>query len=70
MSESVVLGIEGMSCEGCVRRVRKLLENTQTGEVRDVQIGSAVVDVESAASSAPRLVETLTNAGFNASVRS
>ena len=70
MSESVVLGIEGMSCEGCVRRVRRLLENTKEGEVRDVQIGSAVVDVDSATNSAPRLVETLTNAGYTTSVRS
>jgi copper chaperone CopZ len=38
------ISIEGMHCQACVKRVRMALEKVEGVAVRDVTIGSAVVD--------------------------
>jgi copper chaperone CopZ len=40
--------IGGMHCQGCVARVRKALEKLDGAQVREVEIGSANVDIDPA----------------------
>jgi copper chaperone len=40
------IAIEGMHCEACVKRVRMALEKVDGVTVREVSIGSAVVDAD------------------------
>ena len=42
------IAIEGMHCQACVKRVRVALEKVDGVAVRDVAIGSAVVDTDAA----------------------
>ena len=42
------IAIEGMHCQACVKRVRMALEKVDGVAVRDVAIGSAVVDTDAA----------------------
>ena len=39
------IAIEGMHSHSCVAKVRRALENIEGAHVREVQIGSAVVDL-------------------------
>lgn len=54
------LGVDGMHCDGCVRRLRKMLEGTQGVRVVDVTIG--VVSIEAEAVDAARA--TIERAGY------
>lgn len=57
--------LEGMHCDGCVRRVKKVLE--QSGVVAtSVTVGHATLEV--APESAPAVLEKLTAAGYPARV--
>ena len=38
------IAIEGMHCDACVKRVRMALEKLEGVKVREVGIGSAVID--------------------------
>jgi copper chaperone len=40
--------IAGMHCQACVARVRKALEKLEGARVREVEIGSAEVDLDPA----------------------
>ena len=40
------IAIEGMHCQACVKRVRMALEKVDGVTVREVSIGSAVVDAD------------------------
>ncbi len=40
------IAIEGMHCNACVARVRKALEKVEGVQVRDVQVGSAEVELD------------------------
>ncbi len=40
--------IEGMHCGACVARVRKALEKVNGIQVREVEVGSAEIDADSA----------------------
>ena len=40
------IAIEGMHCEACVRRVRMALEKVAGVAVREVAIGSAIIDAD------------------------
>ena len=42
------IAIEGMHCEACVKRVRMALEKVDGVTVREVSIGSAVVEADAA----------------------
>jgi len=44
----VKIAIEGMHSQACVAKVRRALENVEGAQVREVQIGSAVVDLDPA----------------------
>lgn len=56
------LTIEGMHCDACVRRVRKVLESAGAKPVGDVTIGAATL--EGSAEDAAAVVAKLTQAGY------
>ena len=56
------IAIEGMHSQSCVAKVRRALENIEGAKVREVQIGSAVVDLDSTRQSAA--LEAVQKAGY------
>jgi copper chaperone len=56
------IAIEGMHCQACVKRVRTALEKVDGVAVRDVAIGSAVVDTDPAHQAAA--LEAIQKAGY------
>jgi copper chaperone CopZ len=56
------IGIEGMHFMACVRRVRLALEKVEGLQVREVNLGSAVVDGDSTQQAAA--LEAIQKAGF------
>lgn len=56
------IAIEGMHCEACVKRVRMALEKVDGVAVREVAIGSAVVDADAAHRAAA--LEAIQKAGY------
>jgi len=56
------IGIEGMHSAACVRRVRLALEKVEGLHVREVNLGSAVVDGDSSQQAAA--LEAIEKAGF------
>lgn len=50
--DTTTITISGMSCGHCVSAVRKALTEVTGVAVQDVQVGTAVVEVESAAARA------------------
>jgi copper chaperone CopZ len=56
------IGIEGMHSMGCVRRVRLALEKVEGLQVREVNLGSAVVVGDSTQQAAA--IEAIQKAGF------
>lgn len=64
---STELSIQGMHCDGCVRRVRKILEKTGA-PIADVSVGSAKID--GSAEDAQKAVSALVEAGYAAVVSS
>jgi copper chaperone len=65
MSE-LVMRIEGMSCDHCVRRVTKALEGTPGVTVKNVKVGSATVDYDGKPESLDAIVQSLDRAGYDA----
>lgn len=57
------IAIEGMHCQACVKRVRMALEKVEGLQVREVAIGSAVVDAADKAHEAAAL-EAIQKAGY------
>jgi Cu+-exporting ATPase len=47
MPQTVTLAIDGMHCDGCVRRVTAALEKLAGAGKAQVEVGSAVVTIES-----------------------
>jgi copper chaperone len=66
--ERLNLTIEGMSCEHCLRAVRGRLERTPGVKVDDVQIGSAVVEYDPAATNVDDIEEAIADEGYTAFV--
>jgi copper chaperone CopZ len=62
----MILKIEGMHCDACVRRVRLALEKTGRGTVGEVRVGQA--ELAAPADAAPVLIAALGKAGFPAQV--
>ena len=56
------IAIEGMHCEACVKRVRMALEKVEGVAVREVSIGSAVVDGDAKQQTAA--LEAIQRAGY------
>ena len=68
--ERISLKIEGMHCEGCVRRVRNLLEQSGATEIHDVEVGKAELSVSPDGPGVSFLTDKLEKAGFVATVNS
>ena len=60
--ETRTLKIVGMSCQHCVMHVKK--ELTKLGTVKDVQIGSAVVEIDPATVTSEALKAAVATAGY------
>jgi copper chaperone len=56
--------IEGMHCQACVRRVEKALASVEGAKVESVEIGSALVEADSARES--QALEAVRQAGYPA----
>lgn len=66
--EKLSLTIEGMTCEHCVRAVRGRLEKTPGVKVGDVQVGSAVIEYDSAKTNVDDIEEAIADEGYTAFV--
>ena len=57
-----------MHCQACVNRVRKAIEKVEGTQVQQVDVGSAVISVESAREAA--VLEAVRKAGYEPRVAS
>jgi len=58
----MTIAIEGMHCDACVRRVRMALEKVEGVTVREVKVGSAVVEADAAKQASA--LEAIQKAGY------
>jgi copper chaperone len=64
MSEVIELKIEGMHCDGCVRRVSALLRKVEGVAVEEVVVGAAKVKLGEAGATRAELVRAVEGGGF------
>jgi copper chaperone len=67
MSESIILNVKGMSCEGCANAVKKIVARTHPQAQTQVDLGSATVTI-TGATGASALAEAITKAGYPATL--
>lgn len=65
--ESLILQIEGMSCNHCLNAVNKALSAHPGVKIESVKIGQAVVEFDPGATSAGAICAAIDEAGFPAS---
>ncbi|MDD8017160.1 MAG: cation transporter [Bacteroidota bacterium] len=58
------LTIEGMSCHHCVMAVEKELKKLSTVNIKEVKIGSAVVEADESAATKENLTKAVEEAGY------
>jgi copper chaperone len=68
MGSIVKLSIEGMHCDGCVRRVTNALSAVEGARVESVQVGAATVAVDPARASAEQVAAAVDRIGFIAHI--
>lgn len=68
MENIVKLSIQGMHCDGCVRRVTNALSAVEGARVESVQVGSATVAIDPAHASAEQIASAVDRIGFTAQV--
>jgi copper chaperone CopZ len=69
MTETKVkLSIEGMHCDGCVRRVTNALAAVEGARVESVQVGSATVAVDPARVAPEQIAAAVDRIGFTAQI--
>ena len=56
--------IEGMSCDHCVRAVRRALEETSGVVVRDVTIGSAEIEYDPTTVDSETIADAIEEEGY------
>jgi copper chaperone len=64
--QSLSLSITGMSCGHCVNAVRNTLDALPGVTVEQVTIGRAVVQYDAAQATADRIVQAVTDEGYEA----
>jgi copper chaperone CopZ len=64
--KTIRLQIEGMHCEGCVRRVTQALGAVAGVRVESVNVGSAAVAIDPARVSAEQVAAAVNGIGFTA----
>lgn len=62
----VMLRIEGMHCGSCVKNVTRALSRLDGVDVRRVDIGTALVAIDPARTSAETVAAAITDAGYPA----
>lgn len=68
MENLVKLSIEGMHCDGCVRRVTNALTAIEGARVESVQVGSATVAIDLARTSREQIAAAVDRIGFTAQI--
>ena len=68
MQDVLTLSIEGMHCEGCVRRVTAALQGVKGVEVVSVEVGSARTTFDPNQASAEEIAAAVNGIGFSAHV--
>lgn len=66
VSDSLTLKIEGMHCDGCVRRVTAALQKVEGVEVKSVRVGGAEVSFDAAKAGPEAIAAAVTKIGFAA----
>jgi len=66
MQEQLTLAIDGMHCDGCVRRVTAALANVPGVAVEKVEVGSAKVHFDTEEASQKELIDAVNRIGFTA----
>jgi copper chaperone len=66
MENIVKLSIEGMHCDGCVRRVTNALSAVEGARVESVQAGSATVAIDPVHASPEQIAGAVGRIGFTA----
>jgi copper chaperone len=66
MEQIIQLKIEGMHCEGCVRRVKQALSAIDGVRVESVAVGSATVVTDATRVSPEEVVAAVNGIGFAA----
>lgn len=59
------LKIQGMTCGHCVMSVKKELSKLSNVVVKDVQIGSAVVEADESVAMQEKLIQAVVEAGYS-----
>ena len=62
---TLTMDIGGMSCGRCVSHVKQALATLEGVEVRDVRIGSAVIEYDPGAVSTERIAAVLDDQGYS-----
>lgn len=62
--KEVVLNINGMSCQHCVKHVKKALENLQSVTDLDVQIGKAALKYDESQLTLQTIQNAIQKAGY------
>lgn len=65
MNKQVELKIEGMHCDGCVRRVTALLKKVDGAVVEEVVVGAAKVSLKTGTATHADLVRAVESGGFS-----
>jgi copper chaperone len=68
MRDRVMLSIEGMHCEGCVRRVTAALRGVEGVEPDSVEVGSAQVSFDPDRASAEEIASAVNRIGFSSQI--
>jgi copper chaperone CopZ len=68
MENIVKLSIEGMHCDGCVRRVTSALSAIEGARIESVQVGAATVAVDPEHASAEQVASAVDRIGFTARI--
>lgn len=65
MSQTIVLALQGLSCEHCIKRVRETLESRDDVESAQVALDSATI---TGGATAPELIRAVEQAGYHAAL--
>lgn len=68
MKQTRQLAIDGMTCQMCVRHVTKALSDLPGISVKDVTVGSAVVEYDPADLPEDRIIGAVREAGYESRV--
>jgi len=68
MENLVKLSIQGMHCDGCVRRVTSALSAVEGTRVESVEVGAATVAIDPAKTSGEQIASAVDRIGFTAQI--